>query len=80
MLYYPDNLTQKEAIIFCLRIGPVHLNDWLNSPLAAEYRARISELRRDRYVIKCDRKTKLYRLIAEPFQTVVEPSGQMAFV
>ena len=79
------SLTQHQKVLCLLRDHPhgITTNEILASDfgLASEYRARISELRKQGYVISCDIKrggTSVWTLVSEPPK--VERSGQLAFV
>jgi hypothetical protein len=72
-------MTQTEQLIDLFRRHgrTLTLRQILNTTLAAEYRARMSELRRAGYIITCQKgkqaSDNLYRMI-EP-----EADGQMRF-
>lgn len=67
-------MSQKSDLLKLFRVngGRITLGQIMKTSLGAEYRARISELRRDGYVILCDDKDKLfpsdniYTLVEEP--------------
>jgi hypothetical protein len=77
-------MTQKEAILWLLRSGPKSTSEmcspWFRSDrgkaysLARELSARMSDLRRDGYLINFERKTEKYSLVAEP-----DLQGQITF-
>ena len=72
-------MTQTEQLIDLFRRNgyQLRLSQILNTTLAAEYRARMSELRKNGYVITCEQgkqaSDNLYVLV-EP-----EEDGQMRF-
>lgn len=65
-------MTQKQQLLqlFADNGGAVTLGQILQTTLAAEYRARMSDLRRDGYVIDCKTGTEPskneYRLVSVP--------------
>ena len=66
--------TQHDALLYLLRRGPITTNEILASPygLAAEYRARIAELRGMGYGITCEIHrggASVWRLESEPGTT-----------
>lgn len=78
------SLTQHQKVLRLLRDHPegITTNQLLASEfgLASEYRARISELRKQGYGITCDIKrggSSVWTLVREPPK--VEANGQMAF-
>jgi len=77
-------MTQRELLLEmfknhgnCLTLGQI-----MQTTLAAEYRARFTELRHEGFTISLERGKKasdnLYRLVhREPVKYEIEPSGQM---
>lgn len=86
-------MTEQQAVLFLLRQGPKTCGDFIRYTftgpdgkfrgLAAEYRARISELRKAGYGIHYDRREKLYWLTHSPeaqsLGTSVGAAGQVVF-
>lgn len=78
----PENKqpTQKEKLVALFRMNNnrLRLGDIMRTELAAEYRARMTELRKQGYSIICERGEKpsenMYYLRAP------EPNGQLRFV
>lgn len=74
-------MTQKETLLKMFRDknGWLTLSEILNTQLAAEYRARMTDLRHDGFVIAFERGKRpsenVYRLV----ETKVETDGQVAF-
>jgi len=68
-------MSQKQDLLdmFRIRGGRLFLGEIMKTELAAEYRARFSELRQDGYIITCKKgatpSENLYCLVAEPGQT-----------
>lgn len=78
-----DKLTQREHLLYLFRIngGKVSLRTILGTELAAEYRARISEMRRDGYKITCIKGKQagdnVYWLEMVPAKIIEDPGGQL---
>lgn len=76
-------MTQREKVLLLLRRGPCTTADFLftrfedGKMVTNEWRARLSELRREGYLIAYTRQDKLYRLLSEPPK--VEATGQLVF-
>ena len=69
-----DKMTQKQQLLklFADNDGTITLGQIMQTTLAAEYRARISDLRREGYNILCTEKQtasdNVYTLITEPVE------------
>ena len=78
-------MTQKERLLQMFRENnnQLTLGQILKSDLAAEYRARISNLRGEGYRIECTKNKKpslnTYTLIPEP-KIITDPNGQGVFL
>lgn len=70
-------MTQKEALLDMFRKhnGWLTLSEILNTNLAAEYRARITDLRKEGYVIKYERGKRPSENVYTLFE--IEPTGQL---
>lgn len=77
--------TQHDKVLYLLRRAGkagVTCSEFLQTSLAAAYRARMSELRSKGYVISCELHEggwSIYRLTSEPTKIRVESNGQIAF-
>ena len=78
------SLTQHQKVLCLLRDHPqgITTNEILASDfgLASEYRSRISELRKQGYVIACDIKrggASIWTLVQEPLR--LEANGQLTY-
>ena len=76
-------MTQHDKVLYLLRSGPKTTNEIMASGLGlgSEYRARISELRGQGYVIDCDIHrggASVWTLVSEPAR--IEVSGQLNFL
>ena len=77
--------TQHDKVLYLLRRAGksgVTCSEFLQTSLAAAYRARMSELRAKGYVISCELHEggkSIYRLMSEPMKFIKESNGQLAF-